>query len=488
MHALRKTDLHVNNPADRISAQLARKLGVHRYRMWFGDSTKLQVDGENVRVSTDSQFVADWIHRHFAEELRGAAREALGAGFEVQVRVAPELFEQRAVAGRDMGGVAGGAGADPRDPASGRPRGRARHRATPLRRLSDFIVGPSNRLAYSAACRLAEDPDGAGVSPLFIYGGCGLGKTHLLQGICARCSEVSEGAQAVRYVTGEQFTNDYITAVRSGKLDAFRAKIRKLDLLAIDDIHFLSNKIATQGEFLHTIDAIDLTGARIVLASDEHPRHIKRFSQSLISRFLSGMVVKVDSPDRATRIALIRRLSSLRGLKLNDMAAEAIAARCVGSVREIEGAVTKLAAMRLLGAAAPPEQEEIGLLLTQRLFDDGSFQPSTPVRIATVIDVVCEKLGVNRADLMGACRHQRVVLARGVVAHLSREMTTLSYPEIARALGRTFHSTVHTAANRLRRQLADDETVAASADGKSISVRELVDQLRHQINRATSGG
>jgi chromosomal replication initiator protein len=229
-----------------------------------------------------------------------------------------------------------------------------------LRRLEDFVVGESNRLAFAAACRVVDIDDGHGLSVLFVHGECGVGKTHLLQGICRRSIERTGRPGSVRYVTGEQFTNEFIAAVRTNTLDAFRARMRKLDLLAIDDVHFLSNKVRTQSEFLYTLDAIGLGGAKIVMASDDHPRHIKRFNQALVSRFISGMVVKVDRPDRCTRLELIRRLASVRSLSLNDAAVDTIAGQCVGSVRELEGAITRLAAVTTLlhephvnGAAAP---------------------------------------------------------------------------------------------------------------------------------------
>jgi len=212
-------------------------------------------------------------------------------------------------------------------------------RSTTLRRLEDFVVGESNRLAFAASLQVA---DGASDAPgiLFLHGDCGVGKTHLLQGIVRRRTQRAP-RQVVRYVTAEHFTNEYIAAVRDGSLDQFRKRLRRVDLLAIDDIHFFANKSATQAEFLHTIDAIDLTGARVALVSDEHPRHIRKFSQSLVSRFLSGMVVRVERPDRDTRSQLVRRLARERGLDLTAAAEDLVAGRCAGSIREIEGAITR---------------------------------------------------------------------------------------------------------------------------------------------------
>lgn len=476
-----------------ISEELAKRIGQNKYDRWFG-RTRLEVQGSRVEVATDSQFVARWIDSHFVQELRGIAQQELGDEIAVKVKVKPGAHDRdadnkpksrpatkaRAGSGRD------GARRTRRDATS------TSVRMAPFRRLTDFLVGPCNELALAAGTRLAEDPGASVISPLFIHGECGVGKTHLLQGICQRFAEATGGRANVRYVTGEQFTNEFLAALRNREIDAFRQRMRELDLLAIDDVHFLSNKVRTQGEFLHTLDAIGLGGARIVLAASEHPRRIKRFSQALVSRFLAGMVVKIDRPDRVTRLELIGALAKARGLKINDAAAEAVAANCVGSVRELEGAVTKLAALQLLAAGQSlngrKSAGEVGLALAEQLFKDHGWQPATPVRIGTVIEVVCERLGVSRNDLMGSGRHRRVVMARALVAHLGRELTTLSYPEIAQALGRSYHSTVHTAAQRLRKQLAADEGADLGSGESRLSLRELTDQLRHEIRRATSRG
>jgi chromosomal replication initiator protein len=475
------------NAGDRISLALAERIGAHKFDMWFGHA-RMDVQGDRLDIATDSEFVANWIDKHFAGDLRNVAEDALGESACVNVRVAPDEFGRR-----DTGETAKPE-APGRRKSKRRPAAKATSdRAPQLRHLTDFVVGESNKLAHTAATRIAEDSDARSISPLFLHGDCGLGKTHLLQGICDRCTEVTGRPRKVRYVTAEQFTNEYIAAIRSNTLDSFRATVRKLDLLAIDDVHFFSNKVRTQSELLHTLDEIDLAGARVVLASDEHPRNIKKFSQALISRFLSGMVVKIDRPDRDTRFQLIRRLAVARGLQLSDAAVEEIATHCVGSIRELEGAVTKLFALKALlnrpvtadGSGGEAGSDEIGVLLAEQLFKDQGWQPTTPVRMSTILDHVCDRLAIGRADLMSSGRHRRVVLARALVAYLGRELTTQSYPEIARELGRSYHSTVHTAAQRLKRQMDENGDVDIGTTERPMPLRELVDQLRHEILKAT---
>ena len=492
----------VRGAATRITATLCERvqqaIGPHRFGLWFDNGAAINVGGDEVEIRASNSYVADWIVRNFRGILEETARELIGPATSVRIAVAAEATPEPAASDLrhpNAGGAARGARQanlddESRVPAahSGQSRGNrsasegvepaARGRGIrqqSLRRLDDFVVGDSNRIAFAASEQFGSgNVDAAAI--LFIHGECGVGKTHLLQGLCRRRLERAPRS-VVRYVTAEQFTNEYIASVRAGTLDEFRKRLRRVDLLAIDDIHFFANKTATQAEFLHTIDAIDLSGARVALVSDEHPRHIRRFSQSLVSRFLSGMVVKVERPDRATRVALVRRLAADRGLDLTTAAEDAVAGRCAGSIREVEGAITRLGAMVELDGV----RGQIGPGTVERLLGEEATRATgrQPIRLGRIVEAVCERLHVTREDLLGSGRHARTVVARGMVAHLARELTTHSYPEIARALGRDTHSAVHTAAKRLGAMVASDARVAAGGE----SIRELTDQLRHDLTR-----
>jgi chromosomal replication initiator protein len=490
--------------AEKFRTMLRDRVGSHRFELWFEHGTTVAVGAESVRIEAANTYVADWIGRHFREATGAVATELLGAGAQVSITVAADGENSAASSSGSASGSPSGSPQQPRAstsvtaasdsereptadsgaaesrrrtrPANGAPgSASAKQRIASMRRLEDFVIGESNRLAHAAAEQLG---DGSREAPpiLFIHGECGVGKTHLIQGICRRRSDRAP-RQIVRYVTAEQFTNEYIAAVRDGSLEEFRRRLRRVDLLAIDDIHFFANKAATQAEFLHTIDAIDLSGSQVALVSDEHPRHIRRFSQSLVSRFLSGMVVKVERPDRGTRVELVRRLARERGLLLSNAAEDAVAGRCAGSIREIEGAVTRLGALIELDGI----RGQIGPGTIERfLGDEGALSAgATPIRLGSIIETVCDRIRVTREDLLGSGRHARTVVARGLVAHLARELTTHSYPEIARALGRDTHSAVHTAAKRLRLMLDQDQRI----EGHAEPIREVVDQLRHDLTR-----
>lgn len=485
-----------------IAEGLKARLVGNKYDKWFSHA-RFRIEQNVLHISTPSPYVRNWIEQHFAQELGEAATNVLGEGAEVRVAVVEDLPDVDAAqdagaapsdqgaarrsttAGSGNGSDAGRPAARTSAPGAAPPRRRPRKGAADnrrgglSRRLDDYVTGRGNELAAAGAARLADPDEEDIMSPLFVYSACGLGKTHLLQGICQRYIERTGRSHRVRYMTGEQFTNEYIASLKAGNIESFRDRMRKLELLAIDDVRFLANKMRTQSELLYTLDELDMKGARVALSSDVHPRKIRGLRQPLVSRFLSGMVVQIDRPDRETRMQLVRKLATRRGLQLNDASVDAIAGQCLASVREMEGALTNIKALQELSGA----QGEVGMVVVNQVFEEDAWQSMNPVRIATVIDVVCDQLGVSRAELIGSRRNRQVVTARGLVAYLGRELTSHSYPEIAQEMGRKYHSTVHTAAQRLQRQLRQDESVQLGRGDPPMRVQELVDQIRHSIMR-----
>ena len=247
----------------RIRSLLGERLGSRRADMWFDSASTVSVEGGKLAVEAESSYAADWIRKNFGGDLRAVSQEALGRDdFELRVKETPATNIIDAPARST-------ATSDPSDNPPLRAPLHTRHRTTEAwRRLEDFVVGPSNKMAFESALNFATTHSIGNC--LVIYGSCGVGKTHLLQGLCRRRRE-SRTQQRVRYVTAEQFTNEYIQSVRNGTIDAFRARVRRVDVLAIDDVHFLAGKTATQNEFLHTLDAVQLAGSQVVLATDEHP-------------------------------------------------------------------------------------------------------------------------------------------------------------------------------------------------------------------------
>ncbi len=494
---------------EQIRRKLSAEVGEERIRRFFAEGTTLSLQGERLDVTVPSKFLADYLDRRFGAALRRAAQVCDSEGharpvtlhFRVDDRVkTSDSFPQAPTA------VGRGAESSAR-PAAATERRRVKPAAPRFRhRLDDFIVGQSNRLAHGAAVRLAESAGREKFSPLFIHGQCGLGKTHLLQGLACRFQEVHPHA-VVRYLTAEEFTNEYVMAVKNNRLDEFRKTYRGVDLLCLDDAHFLSNKEKTQTELLHTFDAIDLGGARIVLASDDHPREIKKLSEQLVSRFLAGAVVRLDPPDPETRGRIIRQLGQRRNLPMEDAAAQLIsdrAGRCgaggtPGSVRDVEGMLTQVEAyFRLMPEAAI--SGSVGVLLVRKALGLGEADGRTemprsrrPIQIDRLNSEVCRTLGVTVQEMMGIGRHPKVVLARSVIAYLARKMTTLSFPEIARQMGRPNHSTVITAQKRLgaliETNTATDSCLWAGADlgpeFAGLTAREFVDRIAREVAKSS---
>jgi chromosomal replication initiator protein len=421
-------------------------------------------------------------------------------------------------------------------------------------RLNEFVVGATNRLAYEAACQFAArravraPGERTGPATLFLHGVCGLGKTHLLHGIAERYLANNPGA-VVKVVTGETFTNEFISAVQAGRetpkdggrapasgLERFRRAYRRVDLLCIDDVHFLTSKSATQSELLHTFDELDLSGACIVLASDEHPRQVKKFSDALVSRFMAGLVTRIDPPDQALCERLLRTLAQRRGLTMEDGVVRAIVTRIAPlsaggkggggtteaggrftSVRDIEGLMTRIEAYARLGEDGTETStngrhaaggRRVGMLAAQQALGQqwgveavngsagvGVLERRAPVvvsrpgqsgrtlKLEQITAHVCRVLGVEFDELTGNGRRPQVVLARSLISRLARRLTTLSFPEIARGIGRPTHSTIIAACQRLEAQMASATPPTVDLGGTVLTVRELCERMEGELGK-----
>ncbi len=476
-------------------------LGETRFQRYIQDSARISFDEGALCVCVPSAFHRDRLDRRIGGELALAARETFGQATEIRWRIEPSAFVDASASVRDdgpagasrrgasgglgdegRGGSAGAEGAAPsarrRHPGAPRPHARPAHAGERYRRLEDFIVGPSNRMAYEAARQVAEE-ERAIFGALSIHGVCGVGKTHLLQGIARRFAELRPGAR-VKYTTAERFANEYIALVREGKPDEFRRRYRPLDLLCLDDVHFLSGKKSTQSEFLHTFEALELSGARVVLASDEHPKLIRDLHASIVSRLASGIVACIEPPDRETRARLVRALAERRGLTLEDDGVEELAGAHRGSVRELEGAVTRVDAFaRLLGLG---DGGRIGAAaVRQVLTTERSRVPRRPIRLGEILEAVCAVVRVEPSEVLGPGRHRRIVLARSLAARLARDLTNHSFPEIARAMNRQNHSTIVTASQRVGAQIERGATVRDEPGLREVRIADLYDEARARL-------
>jgi chromosomal replication initiator protein len=440
-------DVSTTEKISHLRELVADRIGPTRYRTWFGEAAEFHLNRDSLEVMVANSFVGNWIASNYMDDLVASVQEVLGDEAHVDVRIVPA-----ATAADD------GARRRPQPDAAQVPPRQIRDWRVQLRgKLDDFVVGPSNRLAYAAARDLVRDP-GRAFKLLVVHGGCGLGKTHLLQGICNGLIRMHPTLEW-RYISGEQFTNEFIYAVKSGHVDRFRARFRNVDVLLIDDIHFLANKKATQGEFLHTFDAIDACGKAVVLSSDRHPRGIATLSEPLINRLIAGMVVEVEPPDFEVRREILCRRAVAMNCHIPDEVLDLVAERIARNVRELEGALYKLVALASL------TKDPITLELARTTLDDHIVHTCQTPNADKIVRLASDRFGVTREQIFSKSRDRTISLARAVTMYMVRKHTLMSFPEIGRTLGNKNHSTVLMAAQRIEKLLREDATVTWKTAG-----------------------
>jgi len=485
---------------DQIRAHLIRTQGHNKVRRYLSDAVTMNcLDASTIELVAGDRFTLDMIERRLGDPLRVAAQFALGTtNPKITYRVTPTPpTNTRPNPGRDAHAHTTSPNPDSTHPLASRiPIRRPNAHRTPLcPTLNDFLVGSSNRLAYESIKQVLQ----AGIDspPIFLHGSCGVGKTHLLRGATQYARELRPGCK-VRYTTGEAFTNGFVTAIRTRSVEAFQKKYRGLDLLCIDDIHLMAGKQATQHELLQIFNKLSLGGCTIILASDAHPREIGRLDQALASRFAAGLVVKVDEPDLELARRLVPYIASRRGVFLDAPAIQTIVDRVgIGkgaSVRDLEGAILQVQAIARLmdqgngsgnGGQRPsgprtPTMTHIRKALSLR-HGTNSRSTNGPIALETIISRICQEMLVSKSDLTGKGRQKKVVMARELIVHTARNLTSKSFPEIAHAIGRPNHSTVITAAKRFKNRIASGQPIAADCPHDGLPAGELAEMLATQI-------
>ena len=464
-----------------IRAKIAEKLGPQRYKIWFKNVTEFTVADMHLKISTPNAFICSWLERNYATEIAEAAREATGQEMHVSLVVDQRLLH--ALKKRQLNSQADFIAKNPERVARQvRRQGMTPQPRTLRGRFEDLVVGPANELAVSVVRQIADRTPGA-YSPVFIHGGCGLGKTHLLQ---ALANELAERHPDVRweYVTGDEFTNSFVIAIRTNQIEAFRQRYRNLDVLIIDDVHFLANKKATQEEFLHTFNAIEALGKHVVLASDSHPKLIGQFSEQLLNRFIAGMVVRIDVPDFHMRCEILRRRARVASrMPVPEDVIQYIAQHLQANVRELEGALLKLVMFSTVS------RQPITLSLARRALADHLQRTQRALGVDEIDQAVATYFGLTPADLHTSRKTRTIALARGIAMYLARKHTELSYPEIGRFMGNKNHSTVILANRKIEQLLAADEVVQRqTASGmQSERLADIIAKLEEQLGKCGSG-
>jgi chromosomal replication initiator protein len=333
--------------------------------------------------------------------------------------------------------------------------------------FDSFVIGSSNRFAHAAALAVAEAPAQA-YNPLFIYGGTGLGKTHLLQAVGQYVAE-HLSALTVRYVTSETFMNDFINSLRDKRIEGFKQRYRSYDLLMIDDIQFLEGKERIQEEFFHTFNSLYEAGRQIVISSDRPPREISTLEERLRSRFEWGLITDIQPPDLETRIAILRKRVKTDGIHVPDpQVLTFIASRVSTNIRELEGALTRVVAFSSLTGRLMTV--DLAQDVLRDVFPQGE---AAEVSIERIQETVVERFGLSLDELCGERRSQNIVYPRQVAMYLSRELTDSSLPKIGRHFGGRDHTTVIHATSKIARLIREDR-----------SVYNLVQELTARVKQA----
>jgi chromosomal replication initiator protein len=464
---IRPVDERVDLPTvwSRIKARLDDDTISPHQRAWIGLTRPLGLVEDTALLAVPSPFAKDYFEGRLSPLITKLLSEELGGDIRVAITV-----DERPDGGADDGdgptleeldGSLDGDDLDADDepePPSWSPRPAQVNnvakdaRLNPKYTFDTFVIGSSNRFTHAAAVAVAEAPARA-YNPLFIYGDSGLGKTHLLHAIGHYAQRLQPGLRT-RYVSSEEFTNDFINSVRDDKMQAFQSRYRSVDLLLIDDIQFLERAERTQEEFFHTFNTLHNANKQIVISSDKAPRQLSSLEDRLRTRFEWGLISDVQAPDLETRIAILRKKAAQEGMNLPPEVLEFIATKIQSNIRELEGALIRVTAFASLN------RQQVEMALVENVLKDLISESDTPeITAAMIMAVTAEYFSLSMDDLTGASRSRLVVSARQMAMYLCRELTDLSLPRIGEKFGNRDHTTVMHAERKIRAQMAEKITV-----------------------------
>lgn len=434
------------------------------YDTWLRDTVGLRYEGDGLVVGAPTDFAMAWLASKLRPLIAKTLSRLVGSPIPVSFEVLGAPSGRAAADLREEGATTtDGLESAPSQPVASSMQPRLHEKYV----FDRFVVGASNRLAFAAAHGVADRP-GQSFNPLFIYGGVGLGKTHLLHAIGHVA--INRGLR-VLYVSSEQFTNEFVNALRSHRNEEFRTKYRSTDVLLVDDVQFIAGKESTQEEFFHTFNDLHSQSHQIVVSSDRSPKLISLLEDRLRSRFEWGLIADIGPPDYETRLAILRSKAEEQDAHVPELVLESIAQRVQDNIRELEGSLNRVIAFSQLTG------EEVTVDLCQRaLLDVAPARKSQPPPSTSIIDAVAEYFGLTAGQVCGKARDRQLVHARHIAMYLLREDAHRPLSEVGKILGNRDHSTVLHGLNKLQDSYYADQ-----------QLRRDIEEIRNRVVRAQGG-
>ena len=426
------------------------------FKTWLLPLKVFRIEDHVLKITAPFEQAATYVENKYKTFLYVAVAEAMGEEYEIKIITEDEASRETAYV----------------PPAKKMPApvpvDDQKTNLNPKYTFDTFVIGSNNRFAHAASVAVAESP-GKEYNPLFLYGGVGLGKTHLMHSVAHYILQ-KDPTKKVLYVTSEVFTNELIDSIRNGNntsMTKFREKYRNIDVLLIDDVQFIIGKESTQEEFFHTFNALHSANKQIIISSDRPPKDMETLEARLQSRFEWGLIADISSPDYETRMAILRKKEELDGYNIDDEVIRYIATNNKSNIRELVGALNKLVALSNL------ENREITISMAEEVLKD-IISPNSKREVTpqVILDVVAEHYGVSSNDIIGGKRNSEIVVPRQIVMYLCREITDTSYKAIGILLGNRDHSTIISGDNKVRDKLAAGDT----------SLKSNIDTIRKKLS------
>lgn len=421
----------INKIWQKILEIILEKVGESTFELWFSPIKLLDIKNSEAFIEVPNRFFKDWIEDNFPSIISDSFYQITGSQVEVKYIITGKEHETGLI--------------EEKKPII------KKGNLNPKYTFDTFVVGPSNQFAHAASFRVAENP-GFSYNPLFIYGGVGLGKTHLITAIGNYILDKKPEIN-VCYISSEQFTTEFVSAIRHEKMPEFRNKYRTVDVFLVDDIQFIAGKDSTQEEFFHTFNELYSKQKQIVISSDRPPMEISDITDRLRSRFGMGLIADIQPPEIETRLAILYKKAEMEGVKLPEDVAYFIASRVKSNVRELEGSLIKLCAYTSL-TKVPISMDVAKYVLRDLLPDENK-----PITIELIQKAVCEALGLKIQDIKSKKRTKEISNARKLAMYITKKLTNLSLAEIGNAFGGKDHATVIYACKQIEKDKEMDESI-----------------------------